>query len=68
MRPLPVTPWLTPYRLLDRVANDETVKDHAEYGKNGSHRLSFNKLRKTSGNWIRRIADGEKSATTSRLW
>ena len=47
------------YRFLDRIAADESIPNHAEYAKGGSRRLPFNKLRKTSGNWIRRIEDGE---------
>lgn len=42
------------YGLLDRVAIH-----HPEFGKGKPRRLTFNKLRKTAGNWVRKIAGGE---------
>jgi hypothetical protein len=45
-------------RLLDRVA-----KDHPQFGPGKTRRLSFNKLRKTAGNLMRRAAGGEIQKT-----
>lgn len=42
------------YSLLNRIG-----VDHAEFRKGGRLRLSFNKLRKTAGNIVRRLTDGE---------